>query len=92
VGVPGRVVLSLVGTSGLFTHATGPKDTFDVLVPAGFMYRVTGYSPKVLVNGREEVCAAAHPVRVPGRAGSNGSIVVRGVEVLCQIKEVLVIP
>ncbi|MGA9077787.1 MAG: hypothetical protein WB383_05600 [Acidimicrobiales bacterium] len=86
VGIPGRVVLSLVGTSGSFTHATGPNGTFNVLLPAGFTYRVTGYSPKVFDNGGEELCAAGHRVRVPSRAGSDRSIVVRAIEVVCPIR------
>jgi hypothetical protein len=85
MGIPGRVILSLVGTSGTFTYATGPSDRFNVPVPAAFTYRVTGYSPKVLTNGREEPCAAGHRARVPSRAGLNGSIVVRGVQVVCRI-------
>jgi hypothetical protein len=85
VGIPGRVVLLLVGTSGSFAFETGPNGGFDVPVPAGFTYRVTGYSPKVLTGDHEELCAAGHRVKVPSRAGSNGSIVVRGLEVLCQI-------
>jgi hypothetical protein len=86
VGIPGRVVLSLVGTSGSFSSRTGLSGTFNVPVAAGFTYRVTGYSTKVMANGREELCTADRPVRVPGRAESNGSIVVRGIEVVCQIR------
>jgi hypothetical protein len=85
VGIPGRVVFLLVGTSGSFTSETGPNGGFNVPVPAGFTYRVTGYSPKVMTGDHEELCTAIHRVKVPSRAGSNGSIVVRGVDVLCQI-------
>ena len=57
-----------------------------VMVPAGYTYQVTGNSPKVVADGREEVCAAAHPVRVPSRVGPKGVVVVRAVEVVCPIK------
>jgi len=86
MGIPGRVVLSLVGTSGTFIYATGPSGKFNARVPAGFTYQVTGYSPKVRADGREERCAATHPVKVPSRSGSKGPIVVRAVEVVCPIK------
>jgi hypothetical protein len=86
VGISGRVVFSPVGESGSFTYSTARNGTFAAMVPAGYMYRVTGYSPKVIDDGREEVCAAAHPVRVPSRVGPKGVAVVRAVEVVCPIK------
>ncbi len=86
VGIPGRVVFSPVGTSGTFTYPTARNGTFVAIVPGGFTYRVTGYSPKVFDNGREELCAAGHRVRVPSWVESNWPIVARGVEVVCSIK------
>lgn len=85
-GVPGRVVLTQTGTSGKLAYATGPTGAFNVPVPAGFTYRVTGYSPKVMANGREERCAARHTVRVPRRPGSGVPTTVRDVEVICPVK------
>lgn len=85
VGIQGRVVFSLVGTSGSFTYPTARNGTFAATVPAGFTYRVTGYSPYV-TEGRGAPCVAAHPTRVPSRVGPKGVVVVRGVEVVCHLK------
>jgi hypothetical protein len=86
VGILGWVVLSPVGASGSFYFLTARNGTFAAMVPAGYTYQVTGNSPKVVADGREEVCAAAHPVRVPSRVGPKGVVVVRAVEVVCPIK------
>ena len=85
VGIQGRVVLSLVGMSGSFTYPTARNGTFAATVPAGFTYRVTGYS-QYLTKGRGAPCLAPHPIRVPSRVGPKGVVVVRDVEVVCSLK------
>lgn len=68
-------------TSGhSFTVEVGKSGNFLLSLPAG-LYRVTGHTPMVTVNGVEPTCGAWEPqVRV--RAGKE----TRGVQVVCPLK------
>jgi hypothetical protein len=76
-GIPGRVVLTPTEGGQPETTRTSTNGSFNVSVPAG-TYAVTGYSPKVTVNGKEQHCGASRTVTVKVRG------VVRGVSVICR--------
>jgi hypothetical protein len=59
--LPGHVIAT--STAGKrFTVSTGKSGRFTMFLAPG-TYRLTGYSPRVHVNGQEMRCVAAHPVR-----------------------------
>jgi hypothetical protein len=75
--LPGHVIAT--STAGKrFTVSTGKNGRFTMFLAPG-TYRLTGYSPRVHVNGQEMRCVAAHPVRV--KAGKS----MRGIEVFCSV-------
>jgi hypothetical protein len=76
MGVPGRVVLTPMEGGQPQTTRTSTDGSFSVSLPAG-TYAVTGYSPKVTVNGKKQHCEASRTVTVKVRG------VVRGVSVIC---------
>jgi len=68
--VPGRVVA--VGSAGTQAQVTAGDDgRFRMSLPPG-SYQVTGHSPKVLLNGSEVQCSAAHPVKITARRTTRG--------------------
>jgi hypothetical protein len=67
-----------------FDYATNSRGAFDIAVPPG-TYAVTGFSPKVVANGRQVRCAAAHTVHIPP-PGANGVAIIAGVRVECDVK------
>jgi hypothetical protein len=75
--LPGRVIATST-TGERFTVSTGKSGRFTMLLPPG-TYHLTGYSPRVRINGQEMRCGASHPVHV--RAGKP----VRGIEVFCSV-------
>jgi hypothetical protein len=67
-----------------FDYPTNSRGAFDIAVPPG-TYVVSGFSPKVVANGRQVRCAAAHTVHIPP-SGANGMATVTGVRVECEVK------
>ena len=63
-----------------FTVTVGKSGKFVLLLPAG-LYRVTGRTPMVTVNGMEPTCNVwSPPVRVRAKKET------RGVQVICPLK------
>jgi hypothetical protein len=83
-GVSGRVVLTRVNSFGSFTYPTNSHGSFDFNVPPG-TYVVTGFSPKVVANGKQVRCAAAHTIHV-APPDAEGMATVAGVRVECNVK------
>ena len=68
--LPGQVTAA--NTAGRkFTVAVGKSGKFAFQLSAG-LYRLTGRSPKVTVNGVEATCVLAQPVRVRVVPGEHG--------------------
>jgi len=78
VPLPGHVIASNVDTGEHFTVSTGKSGRFTMLLAPG-TYNLTGYSPRVHVNGQEMRCIAARSIRV--RAGKR----LRGADVFCSV-------
>lgn len=79
VPLPGHVIANNVDTGKTFTVSTGRSGRFTMLLTPG-IYNLTGYSPRVHVNGKEMRCLAARSVRV--KAGKS----LQGVDVFCSVR------
>jgi hypothetical protein len=75
--LPGRVIATSAAGQR-FTVSTGKNGLFTMLLPPG-TYRLTGYSPRVHVNGQEMRCIAERAVHV--KVGQS----IRGTEVFCSV-------
>jgi len=75
--LPGDVIATAI-TGERFTVSTGNSGRFTMLVPPG-IYKLTGYSPRVHVNGQEARCIAARSIRV--KAGER----LRHIDVFCSV-------
>jgi hypothetical protein len=75
--LPGRVIATS-GAGQRFTVITGKNGQFTMLLPPG-SYHLTGYSPRVLINGQEMRCRSEHAVQA--RVGKS----IRGIEVFCPV-------
>jgi hypothetical protein len=65
VPVPGTVV-ARNAAGRQFTATTSNNGRFQLSLPPG-TYRLTGHSPQVMVNNRQELCIATRTVRVTRR-------------------------
>lgn len=75
VPLPGLVSLSAVGPELSYLVSAGADGDFQAFVAPG-TYSLTGRSPKVLSDGQEMECSAAHRVVVRSGARTNGLRVV----------------
>jgi hypothetical protein len=76
--LPGQVIAT--STDGQrFTVSAGRSGRFTMLLPPG-SYNLTGYSPRVRVNGQQMRCLAVRSVRL--KAGES----LRGIGVFCSVR------
>jgi hypothetical protein len=75
--LPGTVV-ARNAAGGTFTATTGTDGRFQLSLPPG-TYRLTGHSPQVIVNNRQESCVALRPAHVTMRSP------LRSIWVVCSI-------
>jgi hypothetical protein len=71
IPLPGRVIAT-ASSGERFAVSTGNSGRFTMLLPPG-TYHLTGYSPKVHVNGSEMRCVGMHSVRVKTGEAMPGS-------------------
>ena len=83
-GVPGHVVLTRAHSFGSFTYPANRHGSFDFNVPPG-NYVVTGFSPKVVADGKQVRCTAAHTIHVAA-PDAKGTATVAGVRGECNVK------
>jgi hypothetical protein len=78
-GIAGRVVFTEVFSGPSISVATAANGSFHVRLPV-FLYSVSGRSPKVIVNGKQEKCERQLPIKVANHS------VLRNVDVICALK------